>query len=228
MPVGQYPVGELGVEVNASYDLARAVRRIQRDLGFRKDRIEEVIESIQEAQDDLERGVTLPRFLLKEAETLALVAQTSTVALPSDFLRRSDNRPYFREHANDRATRLVWRDYDVAAEGYDQVSAEVPRVISIRNEVIYFFPAPERALTVYWDYYQKGAKLEQDGTNIWLDNAPLLLVAAAGMKIADSLDNPTAQKIFNTMFLQQKRKWYSETVLQEVDDVSGRVMGGNQ
>ena len=78
---------------------SEAVRRINDGLGFRPDghSLEpKIILRLQEAQRDLELGKTLPRFLIREDQTVVLLAGAHTALLPSDFIREDDdNRLHF-------------------------------------------------------------------------------------------------------------------------------------
>src|SRR5688572_18012393 len=76
-----------------------AVQRINDGLGFRADghSLEsKIILRLQEAQRELEKGKTLPKFLILEDQTLTLLAGDHTIALPSNFIREDDeNRIHY-------------------------------------------------------------------------------------------------------------------------------------
>lgn len=211
-----------------------AVQRINDDLGFRPDghSLEaKIILRLQEAQRDLEKGKTLPRFLLQEDQTLTLAAAAHTVALPTGFLREADDSvihytpegtdlPYFLE-------RKYYRDGVLALLTPDS-EAVAPAIYVVRNTVIDFITTADQAYTLTWDYYKKGDPLTSDVENVWLDddNMPEYLIGEAGYRMAKSLRDQVAMQSFDDMRKQARLAMFSEEVAAEL--ASGPVrMGAN-
>lgn len=201
-----------------------AVQRIQEGLGFRTDLETTVIARLQEEQRDLERGKTLPRFLLKEGEVLSLASGTNLVTLPTDFLRRSDSPLLYIPVGSESARIIPWKEYEAARDSYSNFSPAGPAVAALRSSSIYFFPTADLSYDITWDYYQKAEVLSSNIENLWLANAPELLIGGAGLRTARDIRNDKAVAVFGEMYKQARMTWFSETIVQEEESY---VMGGN-
>lgn len=195
-----------------------AVTRIQEGLGFRTDRATTIIARLQEAQRNLERGKTLPKFLLVEDQTLSYLTGTSTVDLPDNFLRRADKDLRYLPSTSDRYQFVPWKSFDDAYKAYANSDPAGPKVAVLRNDSIYFFPAADRDYTLYWTYYIKDEILDTNIENIWLANAPDLLIGFAGARMARDLRNKSAESLFGTMYQEERTAWFNETVVSEAED----------
>lgn len=224
--VSGYTVGDNGVEVPEVVDRATAVARVQEGLGFRTDREITIIKRLQEAQRDLERGKTLPTFLLVSDATLSVAIGSGLTSLPTDFLRRADVTMYYTSITSGRRVDVPWKVKSAALQAYQLGRPRGPQVAVLENSGIRFFPERDRAYTVTWSYYRFAEPLVTNITNLWLEHAPELLIGEAGLRMARDTRNASAVDIFTNMKAAAMVSWYKETILNEVDDQSF-VMGGD-
>lgn len=226
--VSGYAVSGQGhFEISSVVDRAGAVLRIQEGLGFRSDREATIIRRLMEAQRDLERGKTLPKFLLREDQSIALLSGANAVALPSDFLRRSDTLIQYTPIYSTYPRRVPWKDYDAAYLAYQSYNPGGPQVVSLRESSLWFSPVADRNYTLSWSYYRKAVVLETNVTNLWLQNAPEWLIGEAGLRMAKDTRNPTAIQLFTDMRNTAMSAWLKETVLNEAEDDQPLRMGAN-
>lgn len=207
-------------------DRDTARQRIQNGLGFSTTLADTIVLRMQESQRDLERGKTLPKFLLLEDQTLTLAQGASSVALPDDFLRRSNTMPRYTPTGTDIPTTIPWRNWDELRETLLDSDPAGPKGFVLRNDTIYFLPVADIAYTVTWDYYQKDALLTSNIENLWLANAPELIIGDAGMRIALDKRDKDAVALFTQMYKQARQSWFGETVEQEMDD-GPMLLGAN-
>lgn len=194
-----------------------AVARIQQGLGFRSDRAEEIISALQEEQRDLEKGKTLPRFLLVEDQALSLLTGENAVVLPTGFIRRFD-MPRYTPLSSTVPVFIPWRTYDQAFRAYIQSDPAGPKVAALRQASVYFFPEADRDYDLTWTYYKAADLLTADIENAWLLNAPELLIGGAGMRIAKDMRNQSAIQLFSDIYKQSRISVFSEEVAAEQED----------
>lgn len=211
----------------------QAVARIQQGLGFRTDKADEIVLALKEAQRQMERGQTLPRFLKVRNAPLSLLANTQTVNLPSGFLRRvtgDEGRINYSDVTyGPRPRYLPWKSYDDGYRAYAEYNPGGPSIAVLRDVDIYFFPLADRTYSLQWDYYKKGDPLNNGGdTNEWLDDEqiPELLIGTAGMKIARDMQDAAAVQIFAAMEAEARASLFKDTVLEEDND-GPFVLGAN-
>lgn len=195
-----------------------AVQRVQAGLGFTTALADQIILRMQEEQRDLERGKTLPSFLLVEDATLSLVAATSSVNLPTDFLRRSHNLPRYTPTGETTSTTIPWREKDEALEIFQAKDPAGPQVAVLRTSTILFYPVADTTYTITWDYFAQDDLLTSDIENLWLANAPELIISGAGLRIAKDKRDKDAATYFADMYKQSRITWLSEVAAQESDD----------
>lgn len=226
--VSGYAVSDSGqYEVSSVVDRAVAVTRIQEGLGFRSDREVTIIRRLIEAQRELERGKTLPKFLLAEDQTLTLASGEHAVDLPQLFLRRSSTLIRYTPVYSEYPRRIPWKDYDALHLAYQSYNPGGPHGVALREDSLWFEPEADRAYTLTWDYYQRGVALETNTTNLWLEHAPEWLIGEAGLRIALDTRNKTAVELFTFMLTKARKAWFDETVLNEAEDQTPLVMGGD-
>lgn len=210
-----------------------AVTRINEGLGFRAagNALESaIVLRLQEAQRDLERGKTLPKFLLQEDQTLTLTSGAHTAAKPTGFLRESDeNRLHYFVSGSDQPIFLARRFYDdalLAQLNQDDVLPKAPSVYVLRQQTVDFITTANATYTLRWDYYKAADLLTTDIENLWLANAPEWLIGEAGLRIARSTRNATAVELFNEMRTAARAAWFADDLASEL--ASGPLqMGGN-
>lgn len=198
-----------------------AVQRISDGLGFMAsgNAMEaKIILRLQEAQRDLEKGKTLPKFLLEEDATLTLAADAHTVALPSDFLRVDDEVPiHFTQEDSDIPVFLEKKMYvdAVRANIRDEDEAVFPSVYVIRNSVIDFITTADQEYTLTWNYYKKAEVLTTNVENAWLANAPDWLIGEAGGRIAKDARDAEAIALFADMEKRGRAATFGEVLVEE-------------
>jgi len=170
-----------------------AVRRIDDVLGFRitgHSLTDTIVLRLQEAQRDLEKGKTLPKFLLQEDQPLSLVAGTHTVALPAGFLRDDDDRPIsFFPVGSEFPFFLARRSYKDAVVANLKLENDPtsPSVYVLRNTTIDFIVEADITYALTWNYYKAAEVLTTDIENEWLAHAPEWLIGEAGLRLATDL-----------------------------------------
>lgn len=206
-----------------------AVTRIQDGLGFTGQLTSKIQLRLQEAQRDLEKGKTLPKFLLQEDQTLSLLSGTHSVALPTGFLRVDDeNPPHFFPDAttNDPTFIALKRNYREALEANSSAEAGSPAVAVIRNTVIDFITNADQNYTLTWNYYKADQVLASNIENLWLANAADWLVGFAGFRMARDARDKDGMTIFQAMMTEGRAAVFAEIIAKE--ESSGPVvMGAN-
>lgn len=205
-----------------------AVTRIQDGLGFATRQTEKIILRLQEAQRDLEKGKTLPKFLLRESQALVLASGTNSVALPAGFLRiDDDNPPYFFASATSSPTFVsMKRNYREALEANYSDSPSGPQVAVIRNSVIDFIVTADQTYNMVWGYYKAADLLTTNIENVWLANASEWLIGEAGSRIARDVRDEKAQVIFDWMATKGRAAVFGEIVASE-ESSGALIMGAN-
>lgn len=182
-----------------------AVQRVNDGLMFRPDghNLEsKIVLRFAEAQRELEKGKTLPRFLLQEGQTLSLVAGTSTVALPTGFIRESDDSLIrYTPSGTDKPTFLERRYYRdaIIAQIKEENDPVAPSIYVIRRSTIDFITTADTTYTLTWDYYKAADAFSTSAENAWLANAPEWLIGECGVRIAADLRDADAVTLFMKM-----------------------------
>ena len=172
-------------------DRDAAVARIQQGLGFRSDKAAEIVTALQDAQIELELRPTLPWFLKEPTVDITTVADTATVAYPTDFIMLQEDGAlhYFDSSADtdEQYTKLKHGEKYQLRAAY-QSATGVPAAYHNEPEEqqFRFFPIPDDAYTIrIEDYYKKDSALSAGSTeNNWLIYAHEWLIGRAGRKIA--------------------------------------------
>jgi hypothetical protein len=218
-----------------------AVARILRDIGFRpagSSLDDQIVSCLQEAQDDLERGKTLPPFLLVEDQTLALASGTHTVAIPTGFIRESDETrirffppnssvPVFLERK--LYIDAVMANLHASTDSDATVEPVAPAVYVLRKSTIDFITTADQNYTLYWDYYKEADVLSSGSTeNAWLadKSGRMWLVGEAGLRIASSLRDVNALAVFQKLRDAGRAATFGEQIAAETASGPFR-MGAN-
>lgn len=201
-----------------------AIARVQAGLGFTTSLSDHIALRMQEEQRDLERGKTLPRFLLLEDETLTLAQGTTDVALPTNFLRRSEFSLRYTPTSETKSKVIPWKRFDEAYEAIEEDSdAAGPKVAIFRTDSIRFLPEADVAYSITWTYYRKDDLLTSNIENLWLANAPELIIGGAGLRIAKDKRDAGAMALFGDMYKQARSTWFGETIEESMDDTPLRL-----
>lgn len=201
------------------------VARIQEKLGFKQTLVSNIQGALQDEQDDLERGATLPWFLLQEDQPFTItpaVPATSTPQqynLPTGFISEADDQDgnlrlqlttpgpqIFIEKMDYReaeefffAQRQVWWDgEEVIIQGEDSPPvAGAPKAYVLRKNQVRIYPGPDKVYNLLWTFYAHDQRLDGGNvTNQWSTNIPWLLIGRAGLKMAMSLRDKDAASAF--------------------------------
>ena len=178
-----------------------AVTRIKRRLSFRTSLDSDIVSELQLAQKSFERGHSLPWFLKQEDQTLSFTAGTSFVALPSGFLRETeDQSPSYLIDGERYPVFPAKKDWEDAYEAFTGSDPGYAQVYVIRKETFHVFPTPEVDYDLTWGFYQADEELlSDDSENLWLTHAYDLLIGKAGKILAEDIKNQEALASFNLM-----------------------------
>lgn len=182
---------------------SEAIALIQRRLGYRTDKVDEILSELQAAQERLENGVIVvhpdgrqfifrPWFLIDSTsyKTFDTVASTEDYALETGFLAEVEEDALWRFDAaasepEDEWIPLQKDDPDFLRVGHPGEGEPVAyALVGLRWHL---FPVPDDVYTMR--YLIKGrdtppAVSPSDITNNWLTYAPLLLTSEAGVEMA--------------------------------------------
>lgn len=202
------------------------VSRIQEKLGFRTTLTSNIIGALQDEQDELERGATLPWFLLQEDQTFTItppipaVATPLEVNLPAGFISESDPEDgnlRFQQRIPGPQIFLNKLDYTEAEQFFfaerkafwDGEAITVsdtttiptpgtPKSYVLRKNTVRIYPGPDKVYNLKWSFYAHDTPLNgANVTNQWSTNAPWLLIGRAGMKMALSTRDQVAAQAFS-------------------------------
>ena len=160
---------------------------MQRILAFRTNLEAPIAAELREAQRQLQRGRTLPYWLLEEDASLNFVAGTQYVPLPEDFLREADDGTprYVPSSMPDSAFFLEKSDFNNAYQTFRVGERGYGKMYVVRRSTFWVFPIPIEDYTVTWTYYASEAFLQAgNDENEWSKRVPNLLMGIAGLKLA--------------------------------------------
>lgn len=195
--------------------LADVIAEIQAGIGFRADQVDNIKRKLTLAQQELERGKTLPSFLIVANESISLAVDENTWPLPSSFIREVDDfGGQYASFSDSDVLNLKKLPYDLAYSYYGGTTG-APMAYSRGATSLTFFPTPDEATTLSISYYAKQDDPATAATNAWSENAPLLLIGLAGMMVAQDLRDPEAKQDFATRYALGKESLFKETVAAE-------------
>lgn len=216
-----------------------AVLRINRGLGFLPPghgQTNDIIQCMVEAQRDLEKGKTLPRFLLLEDQPLFLPEGEHTAALPADFLRPDDDNTlyYVGDDSHLPYYLRYFRSYRDAVQAVmatqrpdqPQQNTDAPSVYVIRQSTIDFISIADRPYDFTWNYYRKADPLTSNIENLWLLHSPEWLIGEAGRRMAMDKRDRGAVELFTDMMQKARLATYADD--RALEDAGGPIaMGDN-
>lgn len=214
-----------------------AINRLNEGFGFRASgHLQEAMfaRRLQEAQRDLEKGKTLPRFLLLENQSLFLAAGTHNITYPGGFIRDDDdNRIHYTPIDSNVPYYLTPMRYNDAVRVMSarqrpdepQLETIAPQVYTFRNFDIDFITTADVDYNLTWNYYAQAAILNGNGdTNLWLQYAPEWLIGEAGERIARSLRDQDALAEFQEMKTKARAAIFGDMIADE--DMMGPLQMG--
>lgn len=192
-----------------------AVTRIQYGLGFRTDLADTIVLRMQESQRNLEQGKTLPWFLQYDS-TLALLDGVSTVSIETGFIREVEFYPMRYVDANTQQILKIRKvTFEDGLDAYSDAADASPKVYSVGATNYTFFPIPDANYTIYHTIYKKGVTLDTNNENVWLLNAPEVIIGDAGARIATDLRDADAVQLFKNMRDAAWQAVFNETIMRE-------------
>lgn len=207
-----------------------AVQRIKDGMGFISGSAYDarILLRLQEAQRDLEKGKTIPEFLLIEDATANLVAATHTVAKPTGFMRMKDSeRFHFTTSTSDLPVYLSRKYFDDAqlAQLREDDQPRAPSVYVIRATVFDFINTADVAYTLRYSYYKNADLIALDAENLWLVNASDWIIGKAGKRLAMDARNKSGIELFTSLEQEGRAAVFGEDIASE--DADGPIqMGG--
>jgi hypothetical protein len=189
-----------------------AIARILQGLGFRTGLQDVIVSRLQEAQDELESGKTLPKFLLQEDAEFTVYEGTHEIALPVGFIREADDGYGERLRCNGFTIRLV--DLMSAFARRPPSQPGPPKYYVIRSQTLDFINFMDQDYTMQWNYYRKATPLTSDIENEWLADAvgKWWLIGEAGMRVAADLYDAPAVAKFTTMAAKARASLLAEII----------------
>jgi hypothetical protein len=203
-----------------------AITRIQNGLGFAERQFDTIVLRLQEAQRDLERGKTLPRFLLQEDQTFTVLAGEHSAPLPAGFLRvDDDNPPHFTPNpvSGPQFVQLKRSYKDTFRANFSSIRSG-PKVAVIRNTSIDFIAPSDADYTFTWSYYKAGLLLDSPIENEWLAGAPEWLIGEAGYRLAMDNRDKDAVSLFQALMTKGRAACLGDIIADE-ESVGPQYMG---
>ena len=207
---------------------SEAVARIARGVAFRTNVDGLALQYLQEAQRYYEMGKTLPWFLVVEDAEVVLIPGQASYPLPPDFIRQYEDEPLryaptvipgtIEPPAEVVPTRVLRKGFPDAIEAYGDARNASPKVYVLRSNSLYFFPTPSQVDTLKWSYYAKADVIAMSAENVWLKNAPELLIGEAGLRLASDLRDADGAKRFTAMRDESFLALFKEIIAREIED----------
>jgi len=201
-----------------------AIARIQEGLAFRTDNFDRIVQRLQDAQRLLERGRTLPYFLLEENAEIEVLALANTFPLPTGFLREeAEGGLRLLDQDDSHVVYLEKVDYRNGILSYqvDDTDEGQPQAYALLKSTVQFWPATDIDRTLTWSYYKSGESLSTNIENSWLDEetgAPEVLWSRAGMMMAQDLFNDAAKAKFQEIFFEAYSGMLGDTFQREIEN----------
>jgi hypothetical protein len=215
-----------------------AVARISDAIGWRAvghNKEDAIIRRLQEAQRMLEKGKTLPRFLLEEDYEVTLAQGDHSIPLPTGFLKFFDeNLLHYTSTDTNLATYLSPMDYITAVKNVEAqqrpdeiaITTRAPEVFVLRKNTIDFIATANTDYIIHFDYYKAADLLTADIENVWLQYASDWLIGEAGVRIAADLRDVDAVQLFNQMRNEGRQAVFNDIIESELQ--SSPIVIGSQ
>lgn len=206
---------------------AEAIQRINEGLGFRSISDAVITRRLIEAQRELERGKTLPQFLIQEDAEITLIQGAREIPLPDDFIREyDDGQTWTMRFMSDAAIPIRKVDLNSLLILRPPTDPGPPQYYVIRSQSLYFGRFADLTYTIAYSYYGHARTLLTNDTNAWTDDPSGYdwLVGVAGYRLASDLRDAGAAKLFAEMRAEGRAALLGEIVAQ--DDVPQYVGSG--
>lgn len=184
----------------------QAVIEVQQIAGWRSDKATEILAALRYAQSQREQpGATYPWFL-KQVKTITLIAGTVNYSLPTGYIQDTEERDgnlyYFLGTSLESRPVFLrkWSYQDLLSKYLgvwpsnsddptsDVVDAGNPRDYTLDMSQVYFYPIPDGVVTsINWACWAADVTPTLGQTNLWLTNAPWVLIGEAAAKVCSDL-----------------------------------------
>ena len=204
-----------------------AVAIIHRRLGNRSGLETQILAELVEAQREEELEPELPWFLLSST-TLTTVADTETLALPSDFIQDVDGVEMWGTDSASETRHIKKNRYRLLKARYVGEANQFPKGYDLLGSTIYFQPIPDAAYSLTFFYFANDPTAIASGgaTNLWLTNAPSVLIGRAGMAVAMFTEDQEKVAGFQAIYSEAKKSMMHRTIQRmEAGMLPNRVEG---
>jgi hypothetical protein len=184
-------------------------------LGNLRGHDEALLLELRAAQDRLEKLPELPWFLTKRDTSVSTTSGIDSVTLPSDFLRENIDWGFWVVDAEGTEHHLVAMDFvDFHTKRVDEdTDNALPENYDLLGESsLYLFPTPDAAYSLVLYYYAKATALTSNVENVWLKHYPDLLISEAGVTVARTLRDASAQVFFKEALVTELARLSTENV----------------
>lgn len=181
----------------------------------------DILDELAQAKERLERKPTLPAFLLVKQEINSALEEIDLSTTLTRFIRvwNSDGVRY-----NNGTTEEPWTKIE-KFESLDRLqdrhpgTAQFPLGYCVFGDNIILRPRPTAALDYRIRFYQTEATAPAAGNSTkWTLRESELLMANAGMVLAQQLRDKDALAFFNSMWQRAEREFYHRQVADEWAD----------
>jgi hypothetical protein len=211
-------------------NLTEALAEVKRGLGYRTTLDTSIVGAINSVQRALEKGVSLPDFLLAFDQPITVTANTEAITLPTGFIRMSDKYDMYYIDSDGARQYLPRKEEQEARVAYSGVSDPTfPRVWVRRSDTSgILVPSPSSSGTYYFTFYKAEPILSVGGTisNKWLDNLPDILIGTAGLQVTTGIGYKEGIDYFKQYLARGEKSRMGGIVESELQG-RGIVMGRN-
>lgn len=142
-------------------------------------------------ETELERDAQFkPWFLLVDGfQDLTIVADTRTIAWPSEFLAENEMGSLWIEAEGGALTLLTKLDIKVLVARVGETATGTPTHYTVIGTKIHLYPKPTDGGTIKALYYAQSGFEKNDDANVWIKYASDWLIGHTASKIAESIQN---------------------------------------
>jgi hypothetical protein len=215
--------------VALSYE--QAIAEVQQIVGWRSDKVAESGNALRYAQSQREQpGATYPWFL-EQVKTLTIVAGTVNYPLPTGYIQDSEqrdgnlyydlgttlkSRPVFLKKWSfqDLLQKYlgVWPSSSSSATS-NVAPAGNPSDYCLDMSQVYLYPIPDGKVTsINWACWAADTVLTTGVVNLWLTNAPWVLIGEAAQKIASDLKYADGVSAAQTILARANTDLFNATI----------------
>jgi hypothetical protein len=193
--------------------LGEAVDQVKILLGFRRDLDTSIKQQLNYAQVELEKGPTLPWFLLSEVNTTLTTVGGRRIIKPVDFIREYEEGALWYAPTGEDEIALEKADNDFLMAHYGTTATGKPEAYSLDGNYFKIYPLPDAQYTIKLLYYKHDVSISSLGdssTNQWLTHGSDCLIGRAGRVLASGLRDRDAKAEFSDMEQRGRLTMYNE------------------